>query len=126
MPIYSVILEKRLSEEASTISGYLLPMPSETGQATPGVETSAQALENQLKTLGGQLATVPSATQDWQAAGSRITSQQEWMARRLGMDVPAAQVALRSDVGMSILNACGIPPELVISSRRQWRERGMA
>ena len=116
-------MEKRLSEEAGTVAGQLLPTPTETGDSSPG---TGSKIEDDLKNLKGAVAIVPSTTSDWQGTGARIGSQSDWMPRRLGMDPPQAEVALRSDVGMSILNACGVPPELIMAgdgtgSREAWR-----
>ena len=65
-------------------------------------------------------------TQEWQGSGSAIKSQNDWQAKRLGMNPPESEIMLRSDVGMSILSACGIGVELVSraegsSGREAWR-----
>ena len=120
-------MEKRFSEEASGVVGHVLPTPTETGNPNPGTESVSTGLEQKLKNLGGQVALVPSMTSDWQATGAMIGSSHDWTPKRLGMDPPQAQVVLRSDVGMSILNACGVPAELVAgkaegtAAREGWR-----
>ena len=106
-------LEKRLSEEASGVVGYVLPTPTESGDANPGTEGGNTGLEQRLKNLGGQVALVPSMTSEWQGTGSAIKSQNDWQAKRLGMNPPESEVVLRSEVGNSILNSCGVPVELV-------------
>ena len=105
-------LEKRLSEEASGVVGYVLPTPTEGGDANPGTEGNT-GLEQRLKSLAGQTALVPSMTQEWQGTGSAIKSQHDWQPKRLGMNPPESEVVLRSDAAMSILNSCGVPVELV-------------
>ena len=113
-------LEKRLAEEASGVVGSVVPTPTETGG------TINAALETKIAALKGQLALVPSTAQDWQGRGSGIMSSQDWQPKRLGMNPPESEIMLRSDVGMSILSACGIPVELVskgegTASREAWR-----
>ena len=111
-------LETRLSEEASGVVGQVIPIPGETADRT--------GLENRLKSLKGQTALVPSATQAWDGKGSMITSRDDWNAKRLGFDAPQSEVLLRSDVGLSILAACGVPVELIekaegSAGREAWR-----
>ncbi len=116
-------LEKRLSEEASGVHGAVIPTPTEGGQTVDG------SLESKIAGLRGQLALVPSTSQDWQGKGGipgASSQSKDWTPRRLGMNPPESEIMLRSDAALSILSACGIPVELVskgegTASREAWR-----
>ena len=118
-------MEKRFSEEARRC-GARIADANGTGDPNPGTESVSTGLEQSLRNLGGQVALVPTMTQEWQGTGAGITSQHDWQPKLLGMNPPQAQVVLRSDVGMSILNARGVPSELVergegTGAREAWR-----
>ena len=64
------------------------------------------------------------------AAGKKVSSEApraDWTANRLGANPPDVLRGLRSEAGMSVLNACGIPPGLASGggtaqgAREDWR-----
>ena len=109
------MLKQRLGEEARAQVGALLPVPDPKGQ---------DELRRDLAALRGRVSLVKSANQ-WADPGSPAI-RQEWEPRRMGANPPAALDALRSNAGLSILAACGVPVELVRSAdgtgqREAWR-----
>ena len=98
-------IEQRLSEEARSRTGYLLP----TGELSAPEKT---ALETGLKNMDGNVALVKSTIDTWQAGQQRATGATDWTNRRQGMDYPSGNTAIRKDAAADIVAALGIPPGL--------------
>ena len=97
-------IEGALRDEASAPRGSIIPLP-EGSVADSGLKTS-------FANLRGGLA-LPATTAG--GSGDRAQSpQRDWRVERLGANPPAALVALRQAVEISVLSACGIPPALAI------------
>ena len=100
-------IERQLSGEASSSSGYVIPMP-DTGDR--GQDADADGAEDPLTTLRRDMAAsrgktllVPSLAAGLGAGpGVSPTTSQEYMPRRWGADPPEALIELRRDVERSV------------------------
>ena len=99
-------LEQKLADESKARVGYLLPIP-ELGDA------ELDNLKNDLSSLAGNVALVQAGAMDGRDTGS----QSDWTPRRFGATLPANNLTARSEVGMAISAALGLPPALSGSSR---------
>jgi len=83
-------------------------------------------LSDDLKALAGKLTLVETTAGGW-GEGKMAAPQADYRVRRLGMEPPASLSALRRDVAVSVLAACGVPPSLAGESsdgtaqREAWR-----
>ena len=102
-------LEKNLANEASGASGYVLPMPSDPSSGI------YDELKTDLKNSNGGT-TFAETTSGGQDIGKQAAPQADYKPRRYGLDVPAANVSLRSDIEMCVLSIHGISPSLVQSN----------
>ena len=97
-------IEAALRDEASGPRGSIVPMPEGT-KAQAGLKSGFAALKGGLAlpetTAGG-------------AGDKGGATQRDWRVERLGADPPAALVALRQAVEVSVLSACGVPPALAV------------
>ena len=105
-------LEQRLSEEASTPVGTLLPVP---GSVTGKSEAKLGGLQKDLDALKGQNVLIESTAGAW-AEGRGNAPRGDWEGRRLGMNAPMSSVTLHDQVYRHVLSSCGIPVELGIAS----------
>ena len=108
-------IERRLAEEASTSTGYVLPIP-DAGK----VPDSLQAL---LKALKGGLALIETTAQGW-GQGKTAAPRLDWQAERLGAAPPDGLISLRQHVRQDVLAAYGVPVGLSSASgaREAWRQ----
>ena len=99
-------LEGRMSEEASAVSGHLLSVP-DTDPKTISM------LQEDFRTLKGRTALVRQ-TKEWKEVEGKSVSgvPGEYIQRRIGATVPEPNIHLRSDAGMDLVVACGIPGAL--------------
>ena len=99
----SARVEQALSDEARFASAQLVPMPE--GQQADDDEA------NKVRALRGRLLLVETTAG---GHGDRAGAPRgDWQQQRLGMNPPAGEIELRSEVQTAILMACGIPPSLV-------------
>ena len=96
-------LEKRLAEEVSTATAYLLPLP----EAKDGVE----GLKADLRKGGGRLHIVDTTSAGW-GDGPVAAPRRDWESSRLGASPPEALGTLRDDVKNDIFGAYGIPSSI--------------
>ena len=97
-------VEAALRDEASGPRGSVIAMPEGT-QAQAGLKAG-------FANLKGGLA-LPQTTAG--GSGDRAQSpQRDWRVERLGANPPAALVALRQAVEVSVLSACGVPGSMAI------------
>ena len=96
-------LEKRLAEEVSTATAYLLPLP----EAKDGVES----LKADLKKGGGRLHIVDTTASAW-GDGKDSAPRRDWESSRLGANPPEVLGKLRGDVKNDIFGAYGIPSSI--------------
>ena len=116
-------LEARQAEESSAPVGAIMPVAK--GAQDPNDDADALTqLRADLRQIGGR--TILTETQ--MATGDRATAPMaDYAMRRMGGNVPVTMTALRSDAGMSIASACGVPLSLVerlstgTASREAWR-----
>ena len=93
-------LEKRLAQEVSTATAYVLPLPE-------GRSDSA-SLKADLKKGGGRLHLVDTMSTAW-GDGKQSAPAQDWVSKRLGADPPDSLGKLRDSVRNDVLGAYGIP-----------------
>ena len=108
-------LERRLAEEASTSTGYVLPLP-EGGDV--------EKLKADLKAGRGRLQLVDTTAAAW-GEGTASAPRQDWKSNRLGANPPESLGKLRSDVKADIFGVYGIPSSIHGtggSSRESYRQ----
>lgn len=91
-------LERGLAREAASPSGYVLPMPENRG---------GDDLKTDLTKLKGGLAVVDTTVEGY-GDGRDAAPRRDWESKRLGAAPPDSLRALRSDVGDTVLGACGV------------------
>ena len=96
-------LEKRLAQEVSTATAYVLPLPE-------GRSDSA-SLKADLKKGGGRLHLVDTMATAW-GDGKQSAPAQDWVSKRLGASPPESLGKLRGDVKNDIFGAYGIPSSI--------------
>ena len=114
-------LEKSLRNEAKSNTGYVIPAP------TDGMgESELTELRGDVTTLKGRTALVPGMQRAWGDSGVGPGTS-NWKVQRIGIDPPESLVTLRSDAGLAVLAACGVPAELYqgkadgTARREAWR-----
>ena len=101
-------LEQRLSEEARSRTGYLLP----TGAIAPDQKAE---LQEGLKSMDGNVALVQSNTDPWEAGKQQAgPASSDWQPRRFGADIPTGNLTARRDASMDIVSALGVPSVLFV------------
>ena len=95
-------IERRLAEEASTATSYVLPLP-EGGDK--------DKLKDDIKGGRGRLHIVDTTATAW-GDGTASAPQRDWKSNRLGADPPESLGKLRSDVKNDIFGAFGIPSSI--------------
>ena len=96
-------LEKRLAEEASTATAYMLALPESRG--------GSDGLKADLKAGRGRLHIVDTMATGW-GDGKDAAPRKEWQSSRLGASPPEALGKLRDDVNNDIFGAYGIPSSI--------------
>ena len=113
-------LESNLANEASGLTGYVIPMPQDGGAA------NLDKLRADIRDAKGGT-TLAETTSAGYGEGRAAAPAADWQPRRIGMNVPAANVQLRSDVEACILAIHGVSPSLVqtnsdgTAQREAWR-----
>ena len=95
-------IERRLAEEASTATSYVLPLPE---------AADVEALKADIKGGRGRLHIVGTTSTGW-GDGTAAAPQRDWKSNRLGADPPEALGKLRSDVKNDIFGVYGIPSSI--------------
>ena len=98
----AVWLEKRLAEEASTATTYVLPLPE---------AADVDKLKADIKGGRGRLHIVDTTSAGW-GDGTTSAPQRDWKSNRLGADPPESLGKLRSDVKADIFGVYGIPSSI--------------
>ena len=116
-------LETRLGEEAGSSVGHLLPVPQDGGDG--GDDDPLAQLKADIANLKGRHALVETTSSGW-GEGRTAAPQSDYKPQRIGANVPVSSVSLRTDAGLSVLSACGIPISLITdadgtSQREAWR-----
>ena len=111
-------LELRLSQEANTAVGNLVPVPDLAG---------TEGLQADIKRLRGNNVLVPSTRSD-QFTGGQTPPRSDWEPRRLGANWPASLQPIRADVSDHLAAAAGVPAALLsrqvdgTGRREGWRQ----
>ena len=96
-------LEKRLAEEVSTATAYMLALPE--------AKSSVEGLKADLKKGGGRLHIVDTTATAW-GDGKDSAPRRDWESSRLGASPPEVLGKLRADVKNDIFGAYGIPSSI--------------
>ena len=116
-------LETRLGEEAGGAVAHLLPVPNDGGDGSD--EDPNKNLKADIAAAKGRPVVVETTAAGW-GEGKAAAPLNDWKPQRIGASPPAALPSLRTDAGLSVLSACGVPVSLVTdadgtSQREAWR-----
>ena len=95
-------IERRLAEETSTATSYVLPLPE---------AADVDALKADIKAGRGRLHIVETTSTGW-GDGTAAAPQRDWKSNRLGADPPDSLGKLRSEVKADVFGAYGIPSSI--------------
>ena len=95
-------IERRLAEETSTATSYVLPLPE---------AADVDALKADIKSGRGRLHIVDTTSAGW-SDGTAGAPRQDWKSNRLGANPPESLGKLRSDVKNDIFGVYGIPSSI--------------
>ena len=95
-------IEKRLVEEASTATSYVLPLPE---------AADVDKLKADIKGGRGRLHIVDTTSAGW-GDGTAAAPQRDWKSNRLGANPPESLGKLRADVKNEIFGVYGIPSSI--------------
>ena len=95
-------IERRLAEETSTATSYVLPLPE---------AADVDKLKADIKGGRGRLHIVDTTSTGW-GDGTAAAPRQDWKSKRLGADPPESLGKLRSDVKADIFGVYGIPSSI--------------
>ena len=101
-------LERSISEESDTTTGYPLPAPLDGGSA------AFKKLAVTAGKMKGNLMLVESFANAY-GEGKGAAPLKDWVAERFGPRFAADEVTMRGELVQSVANACGVPPELLRS-----------
>lgn len=121
-------IEAALADEAAGTRGHVLPMPQGPdgdGDADNTEDPQAQ-LRRDIAGLRGKTVLVETTAGGW-TEGRIAAPQADWKPQRIGANPPASLGMLRSETGLAVLAACGVPIDLLApnaaSQRREsWRQ----
>ena len=118
-------LELRLGEEAGASVGFMFTYPQAPKRGDTDAEDQTKALRSDIRSGKGRHLLVQT-TAAGLGEGRQAAPQKDWVQSRFGADPPQALATLRSDAGLAVLNACGVPPALATdadgtSQRESWR-----
>lgn len=116
-------LEKKLSEEAGAPVAHVLPIPQDGGDG--GGDDTLAMLKADLAAAKGATILTETTSAGW-GDGMSAAPQRDWKPTRLGANPPEVLKGLRSEAGMAVLSACGVPVSLATdadgtSQRESWR-----
>lgn len=116
-------LETRLGEEAGGPVGHVLPVPADGGD---GEDDDPLAMfKADLAAAKGRTILAETTAAGW-GEGKAAAPLSDYQPKRFGAAPPASLPSLRTEAGMSVLSACGVPVSLVTdadgtSQREAWR-----
>ncbi|MCY4572906.1 MAG: hypothetical protein OXF01_08895 [Gemmatimonadetes bacterium] len=113
-------LELRLGEESGGPVGHVLPVPADGGDGT------VEKLRGDLAAAKGGTTLAETTAAGW-GEGVSAAPRQDWKPSRFGADPPVALASLRTEAGLAVASACGIPPMLFTATgaaplREAWRQ----
>ena len=100
-------LEDRLGQESGGPVGYLLPVPIDSTPSADGTGP-LDGLRKDIAALKGQNVLLETTAAGW-GEGKQNAPMNDWKAQRVGAHPPDVLQVLRSDMGRSVLGACGVP-----------------
>ena len=101
-------IESRMSSEAKTRTGHLLPIPALA-------DDQLAALKNDLSGLDGNVGLVESTSGSF-GSGMDGAPKMDWMPRRFGAVIPDSNVTARAAIGADVAAALGLPRALSSSA----------
>ena len=112
-------IEDSLKKETSGPVGYLLPIPTDPGDAT------VAELKRDIKSLKGETTVVETTAGGW-GEGRIAAPRNDYVPQRIGPAPPPSMVQIHSAIQNAVLAACGVPVELVTvadgtGQREAWR-----
>ena len=116
-------LETQLGEEAGGPVGHVIPVPQDGGDGgddDPLAELKADLAAAKGRTILAETTAVGGGE------GRGAAPLRDWVPQRFGASPPASLPSLRTEAGLSVLSACGVPVSLVTdadgtSQREAWR-----
>ena len=108
-------LERRMAEELSTATSYVLPLPE---------SADVGKLKEDIKGGRGRLHIVDTTSTGW-GDGTTAAPRQDWKSNRLGANPPDSLGKLRENIGNDIFGVYGIPSAIHGtggSSRESYRQ----
>ncbi len=116
-------LETRLGEEAGGPVGHVIPVPQDGGDGED--DDPLKMFKADLAGARGGSILAETTSTGW-AEGRTAAPLADYKPQRFGANPPAALPSLRTEAGMSVLSACGVPVSLVTdadgtSQREAWR-----
>ena len=116
-------LERRLAEEAGGPVAYILPIPQDGGDGEDGDPLGS--LKKDIAGAKGRTILTETTAAGW-GEGMASAPRLDWKPSRLGASPPDVLRGLRSEAGMAVLSACGVPVSLATdadgtSQRESWR-----
>ncbi|MCY4468368.1 MAG: phage portal protein [Thiotrichales bacterium] len=116
-------LETRLGEEAGAPVGHVIPVPSDGGDGSD--DDPLASLKSDMAAARGRTLLAETTAAGW-GEGRTAAPQADYRPQRFGAAPPATLPSLRTEAGMSVLSACGVPVSLVTdadgtSQREAWR-----
>ena len=117
-------LETRLGEEAGGPVGHVLPVPDDDGGDEDDDDRNS-ALRSDLAKAKGRTILAETTAGGW-GEGKIAAPLADYKPQRFGANPPSTLPSLRTEAGMSVLSACGVPVSLVTdadgtSQREAWR-----
>ena len=120
-------VEKRLSEEASSVSALVLPVPPAGAEAEGQSTSPASKLAADIAGAKGR-PTIVETTSTGFGEGRMAAPAGDYAQRRIGFTPPETIAPLRAAIEEAVYAACGIPPALGTSEvasgqgmREAWR-----
>ena len=116
-------LEKRLSQEAGGAVAHVVPIPQDGGSGED--DDPLKMLKADIAAAKGRTI-LTETTSAGMGEGRASAPISDWKPQRLGANPPDVLRGLRSDAGMTVLSACGVPVSLATdadgtSQRESWR-----
>ena len=116
-------LERRLGEEAGGAVAHVLPIPQDGGSGEDGDPLAM--LKADIAGASGRTILTETTSAGW-GEGQSAAPRSDWKPSRIGANPPETLRFLRSEAGMSVLSACGVPVSLAMDSdgtaaRESWR-----
>ena len=108
-------IETRLGHDANTRVLHIIPAPD----GTPA--TRMQTLRTSLSQSRGNATLVESMAGGW--GGGRLAApSRDWEPRRVGPEIPQANVMFRDQTALGIIGALGVPPQMLDGAAGGMRE----